>query len=152
VTNDTLQAVKGMVKWEICDNNSNVLQKGEEDVEIAPLSVKRLEKMYFADLDTETQHLHYALEIDGETYSDGSVLFTMPKRYQFQNPNLRYEIKGDEIVVQSDCYAKSVQIEGVDGDVLLEDNFFDMEKGERRIRILSGSASNLKLRSVFDIK
>ena len=52
----------------------------------------------------------------------------------------------------SDGYAKSVQIEGIDGDLLLEDNFFDMEKGERRIKILSGKATKVQLRSVYDIR
>jgi beta-mannosidase len=65
---------------------------------------------------------------------------------------LRCEIQDKEIIVHSDGYAKSVQIEGVDGDILLEDNFFDMEKGERRIKILSGNATQLLLRSVYDIR
>jgi beta-mannosidase len=34
----------------------------------------------------------------------------------------------------------------------LEDNFFDMEQGEKRIRILSGKATKLSLRSVYDIR
>jgi beta-mannosidase len=92
------------------------------------------------------------LETDGEIVSEGSVLFTAPKYYAFNNPNLRCEIQDKEIIVHSDGYAKSVQIEGVDGDILLEDNFFDMEQGERRIKILSGNATQLLLRSVYDIR
>ena len=63
-----------------------------------------------------------------------------------------YGEQGDVLIIHSDCYAKSVQIEGVDGDLLLEDNFFDIEKGEKRVRILSGKASKISLRSVFDIR
>ena len=79
-------------------------------------------------------------------------MFTQPKYYKFQNPNLRCAIDGDVLVICSDCYAKAVQIEGADGDLLLEGNFFDMEKGEKCVRILSGNATKVHLRSVYDIR
>ena len=66
--------------------------------------------------------------------------------------NLRYTLQDGELIIHSDAYAKAVQIEGIDGDLLLEDNYFDMEKGEKRVRILSGNASKIRLRSVFDIR
>jgi beta-mannosidase len=152
VTNDTLHTVNGKVKWEICDEKSNVLQSGEEEISVAPLSVKRLEKMLFEELDVKTQHLHYALWVDGKLYSEGSALFVAPKYHHFENPALRYQIQGDEVVIYSEAYAKHVQIEGVDGDLIFDDNFFDMEKGEKHVRILSGKAEKLILRSVYDIR
>ena len=36
-------------------------------------------------------------------------------------------------------------------DLVLEDNYFDMNGGEKRIRILRGTPEGLKLRSVYDI-
>ena len=152
VTNDTLNAYTGRVKWEIRDKNSEILRQGEEEIFIEALSVKYLAKIEFVGLNPETEHLHFVLETDGKTVSEGSVLFTAPKYYAFEDPNLRYALQGDEIIVYSDAYAKSVQIEGVDGDLVLEDNFFDMEKGEKRIKILSGKATKLRLRSVYDIR
>lgn len=152
VTNDTLNAYMGRVKWEIRNENSEILRSGEEEIEVAPLSAKYLDKILFDKLNPETEHLHFTLLSNGEAVSDGSVLFTAPKYYAFQNPCLRYELQGDEIVVYSDSYAKSVQIDGIDGDLVLEDNFFDMEKGEKRIKILSGKATKLLLRSVYDIR
>ena len=152
VTNDTLNAYTGRVKWEIRNQKSEVLRAGEEEISVEPLTAKYLDKIFFEGLNPETEHLHFTLETDGEIVSEGSVLFTAPKYYAFNNPNLRYEIQDKEIIVHSDGYAKSVQIEGVDGDILLEDNFFDMEKGERRIKILSGNATQLLLRSVYDIR
>jgi beta-mannosidase len=92
------------------------------------------------------------LEQDGKMVNEGSVLFAVPKHYHFSNPHLRAEIQGDEVVITSDAYAKAVQIEGVDGDMILEDNFFDMEKGEKRVRILSGKAKSVSLKSVYDIR
>jgi beta-mannosidase len=38
------------------------------------------------------------------------------------------------------------------GDIKLSDNFFDMNKGEVKIKVLSGEPKGLKVRSVFDVK
>jgi beta-mannosidase len=152
VTNDTRYALNGKIRWELRDMDSNILQAGEEDVSVSPLSVKRLEKMDFSSINPQEAHLSFALTVDGKVLSEGSVLFTQAKYYNFQNPNLRYEIQGNEILVYSDAYAKTVWIEGVDGDLLLEDNGFDMEKGCKKVRILSGAASKLTIKSVYDIR
>ena len=36
-------------------------------------------------------------------------------------------------------------------DMVLEDNYFDMNAGEKRVRIISGEPVGLKVRSVYDI-
>ena len=50
-----------------------------------------------------------------------------------------------------DAFAKSVEIRSEDPDLLLDDNYFDMNPGERRVRILRGSAENPSVRSVYDM-
>ena len=152
VTNDTRYALNGEIRWELRDNKSEILQTGKVNVSVPALSAVRVEKIDFSNIDPQTVHLSFSLTVDGNLVSAGSVLFTQPKYYAFENPSLRYEMQGDEITVYADAYAKAVQIEGVDGDLILEDNFFDMEKGERRVRILSGNATKLTLKSVYDIR
>ena len=152
VTNDTMYAMNGKIHWELRDADSHILQSGTQDICVDALSAKWVDKITFEGLDPETQHLHFSLEMNGAIVSENTVLFTVPKYHRFQNPNLRCDVEGDVLIIHSDAYAKAVQIEGVDGDVLLEDNFFDMEKGEKRIRILSGKATKLSLRSVYDIR
>lgn len=152
VNNDTRSPISGKVKWEIRDRYSNILSSGEQEIAVAPMSVTSLPKLEFNTLDPKSEHMHFAFEANGAIISEGSVLFSAPKHHEFADPALSYKVDNDVITVYSNAYASSVQIESENGDLILEDNFFDMEKGERRIRILSGSASNLKLRSVFDIK
>ena len=152
VTNDTMYEVNGQIRWELRNAESDILRSGEESVSVAPLSVTRLERKYLAGFDPQATHMSFSLTVDGKVVSQGSVLFTQAKYYDFQNPNLRAEISDGEITVYSDAYAKSVWIEGVDGDLILEDNGFDMEKGCRKVRILSGSATKLSLKSVYDIR
>ena len=60
-------------------------------------------------------------------------------------------MEGDEIVVAAKAYAKSVEIQNENQDLLLSDNYFDMNAGETRVKVLSGSTEGLRLRSVYDI-
>ena len=152
VTNDTRYALNGEIRWELRDSKSELLQSGKETVFVPALTAVRLAKMDFSNIDPQTAHLTFSLIVDGDIVSAGSVLFTQSKYYAFENPNLRYEMQGDTVTIYASAYAKAVQIEGVDGDLILEDNFFDMEKGERCVRILSGSATKLALKSVYDIR
>jgi len=40
------------------------------------------------------------------------------------------------VTVQADAFAKSVAVESPDGDLLLDDNYFDMEKGTAVLTIV----------------
>ena len=54
-------------------------------------------------------------------------------------------------MVTADAYAKSVEILNENEDLVLEDNYFDMNAGSRRVKILRGEAVGLKVRSVYNI-
>ncbi len=56
------------------------------------------------------------------------------------------------MIITAAAYAKSVEIQGADGDVKLSDNFFDLDPGERRVEILEGDATDFILRSVYQIR
>ena len=88
----------------------------------------------------------------GVRVSGGSALFCLPKHFRFRDPKLAARVEGGEIVVSAQAYARSVEIDSGDSDFLLEDNYFDMDAGERRVRILRGEPLNLALRSVYDIR
>ncbi|MBR6221739.1 MAG: hypothetical protein IKQ80_14330, partial [Clostridia bacterium] len=60
-------------------------------------------------------------------------------------------LEGDEIVVTAKAYARSVEIR-CGADVLLEDNFFDMNAGTRRVKVLRGKPGEIRVRSVYDIR
>ena len=56
-----------------------------------------------------------------------------------------------DVVKQLVEYARSVEIQ-CGADVLLEDNFFDMDGGTRAVKILRGSPDSVSVRSVYDIR
>lgn len=87
---------------------------------------------------------------DGEVVMT-NLLFPYHKYFHYQDPKLRTRVEGDEIMVSAEAYAKSVEILNENEDMVLEDNYFDMNAGEKRIRIISGEPVGLKVRSVYDI-
>ncbi len=60
--------------------------------------------------------------------------------------------EGNSLLISARTYAKNVEIEGIDGDVRLSDNFFDMNPGTKRVEIMEGDASEFALRSVYQIR
>lgn len=152
ITNDTMQEFTGTVYWELRNTLGKILQQGTESVTVGAFSVLTLPEMDFCKTDVNHNYLSYRLVSNEEVVSEGSVLFTAPKYFQFENPLLRYEIKGDEITIYSDCYAKSVEIDSPDSDFILSDNYFDMNPGQKTVKILEGSPKTIVLRSVYDIR
>ena len=60
-------------------------------------------------------------------------------------------VSGDEIIVTAEKYARSVEIQA-GADVLLSDNYFDMDGGIRTVKILRGTVDSVRVRSVYDIR
>jgi len=140
------------VKWKLCTNAGEVLQSGEQELSVKALSYASLDEMDFQKTDTRKNYLSFAFLVDGKEVSFGTVLFTKPKHYQFVDPKLSLEVQGDEIIVHSSAFAKYVYICNKNDDLILSDNFFDMEKGTKTLRILSGDVSDLTVVSVYDIR
>ena len=152
VCNETANIVKGKVKWELKDGEDKVIKKGVFDAEIKPYSTLSFEEIDFNKTDVNENHLYYAFEVDKKVVSSGSVIFASPKYFNFKDPNLKVKVVGDTIEVESAAYAKYVQIYSDTDDFVVSDNFFDMEKGVKQVKIISGNAKNVKVRSVYDIK
>ena len=111
-----------------------------------------LEEQDFHDEDTYGCYYSYELEdLNGAHVGGGSVLFCAPKHFRFVDPQLALRVEGNEIVVSAQAYARSVEIQ-CGADTVLEDNFFDMNAGERRVKVVRGTPENLRVRSVFDIR
>lgn len=152
VANETMTQVTGTVRWSLRKANGEVLLEGAQEVSVEPLSGLWLEKMDFSDYDELEVYISYFFEKDGEVISENTALFTAPKHFRFHNPKLAWRREGNALFVKADAFAKSVEIQGTDGDVKLSDNFFDMNPGERRVEIVEGGASAFSLKSVYQIR
>lgn len=152
VANETMKTVKGIVQWQLRTPKGDVLLAGREHVKVNPLSGTWLEKCDFTAFDELEIYFSYALEIGGKIVSENTCLFTAPKHFRFEDPKLTCRREGNTLIVSAHAYAKNVEIEGVDGDVRLSDNFFDMNPGEKRVDIVEGGAEDFLVRSVYDIR
>ena len=152
VNNETANLVEGVVRWALKSVDGKVILKGENKVKVEPYSSYHLDEMDFNKTDVDNNYLTYELDVGGEVISSGSSLFTTPKYFNFKNPDLKVKVVGDEIEVHSNCFAKYVEVYSETEDFVLEDNFFDMDAGVKKVKIMRGKAENLKVRSVYDIK
>lgn len=152
VANETMEEVSGTVKWSLRKADGETILEGAREVSVDPLSGLWLDKMDFSDYDELEVYISYSFEQDGEIVSEGSSLFTAPKHFRFQDPKLSWRREGSSLLITAKAYAKSVEIAGVDGDVKLSDNFFDMNPGEKRVEILEGDAADFTLKSVYQIR
>ena len=152
VENETMLSHTVEVTWQLRRADASVIRQGRETVTVEPLSSKWLEYEDFADADTFGDYIAYQMTENGAPAASGTALFCAPKHFRFADPQLALRVEGDEIVVTAAAYARSVQILNADDTLKLSDNFFDMNAGETRVRILSGQLSGLRVRSVYDIR
>ena len=151
VSNETFETVEDRVTWEVRTPEGWIEREGCFEVHTEPFSARWLPEIELAEIDPMRHHLFFRMEKSG---SFGSVLFTAPKHYAFADPHLKAEAdpSGEEVTVTADAYARSVEILSGDGSLILEDNYFDMEPGSRRLRVLGGRTEGLTVRSVYDIR
>ena len=86
-----------------------------------------------------------------EVVSEGTVIFSFPKYFRYVDPQLSVSVDGSRIKVKASSYAKSVEILNENEDLILSDNYFDLNADEKIVEVISGDISNLRVRSVYDI-
>lgn len=152
LSNETREEQKTLVKWSLRNAKSEILEGGEQEIVVPAFSAVWLDKKEFPDADLHGTYVSYELWQKGEMISEGTVIFSLPKFFAFQNPGLTYKVEGDMIIVTAENYARSVEIRNEQEDMILSDNYFDMNAGEKRVKIISGSPEGIRLRSVWDIR
>lgn len=152
VSNETMERFEGKVFWSLRRPDASVIEEGAVDVSAPALTAVWLPEQDFTEYGPYDCYYSYRLTGgDGGLVGEGSVLFCAPKHFRFADPGLAARIEGEEIVVAASAYARSVELQ-CGADVLLEDNYFDMNGGERRVKILRGEAKSVTASSVYDIR
>ena len=146
VVNETREDKRVTVRWSLRDSRSALLgEEREQELTVPALSAVWLDKVLLPQARLREDHVVYTLLENGEVISEGSVLFGVPQIYEYADAQLAARVEGDELVVTAAAYAGSVEIQNEAEDLLLSDNYFDMEAGEKRVKILSGSPEGLRL-------
>ncbi len=151
VCNETRQSVTGTVRWTLRTADAAVLREGSETVTTPALTALWLNKVDFDELDASTHYAAWNFTVDDKVIGEGTVLFCAPKHFRFVDPCLTAQTDGNTITLRASAYARQVWIESEDPDLLLSDNAFDMNAGEKTVTILRGSVEKLRIRSVYDL-
>lgn len=152
VANETKDDVCGIVKWQVRNADAKIEYEQKVFARIPALSSWWMERIRLPEVDIYNQYVSFSFEINGEKVSEGTVLFSYPKYFRFLNPHLTCAVDGNEIVVRADSYARCVEIRNSQENLILSDNYFDMNAGEKRIQILEGTPDDIILRSTYDIR
>lgn len=151
VCNETLRDVTGEVVWALRTPDGAIVRQNQQTLTIPAMSAKWLDKVDCADASLTGHYVSFAFVVDDVALSEGTCIFCAPKHFEFVNPRLTLETRGDTLVVTSHAYAKQVWLESEDADLLLDDNAFDMNPGTKVVRVLRGSAEKVRVRSVWDL-
>ena len=151
-SNETRQDKEILLKWQIRDQKAKVLRSEEAYIEVPALSSRWLDKVLLPEIDVFTEYVSYQAYDGGKEIAEGTVIFSYPKYFRYQDPELSVELQYPWLIVRAKAYAKSVEIQNEDQDMVLSDNYFDMNGGEKRVQILRGKPEGLKIRSVYDIR
>lgn len=151
VANETQEERKVLVRWNLRNASGESLREEQKEVRVPALSAVWLEKEELPEADVFTQYVSYEAWIGGELVSEGTVIFSYPKYFRYEDPGLSLKTDGKYITVTASAYAKSVEIQNESEDLVLSDNYFDLNGGSRTVEILRGEAKGLRARSVYDL-
>lgn len=153
VANETMQEQCVQVSWAVRNAKAEILRDGGvQEVRVPALSSVWLEKVMLPEIDIFSEYVSYEMTQEGTVISEGTVMFSYPKYFRYEDPKLTCRVEGDEIVVSADAYAKNVEIQNENEDFILSDNYFDLNGNEKRVKVISGEMKGIRLRSVYDIR
>lgn len=152
VTNETLKDREILVKWYVRNAAAEILREEHAKIQVPALESVWLPKEELPEIDVFTQYVSFEAWENGKCISEGTVIFSYPKYFRYENPELSCKVEGNQITVSSPVYAKSVGILNEQENLVLSDNYFDLNGDSRTVEILRGNPEGLKLRSVWDIR
>ncbi len=151
VSNETREEKSLAVVWSIRKNDGSIIKEEKETLKVSGLSAVWLEQKELPNMNIREEYISYALYEGEKQISSSSVILSVPKQFRYLDPELTCRVEGNEIIVSAKSYAKSIEILNENEDMILSDNYFDMDAGEKRIRVISGKPEGLKIRSVYNI-
>lgn len=152
VANETGITQNLLIRWCVRDNRAQIIRQETMPLRVMAYSTMWLDEIELPELNISKEYVSYELIQQEEVISSGTVLFTAPKHFDFIRPSLEYQVEGDTIVVSAKGFAKNVEILNEKEDLLLSDNYFDMNGGITKVKILKGNPDNIHLKSVYDIR
>jgi beta-mannosidase len=181
LSNDLKERKSVVFEWKIFNSDSNKISEGIFEVDILPLSSKMVGSLNVNKIDIVEENIQdhiifYQLKTHDKIIIDqGMRLFDAPKRFDLQDPIIKWEIlkiNDDdstdlevEVKVSNEFIALFVFLDSEEYDFVASDNFFSMEPNQVRLIKLNqlkkrdGSSLSIQeikkeafnIRSLFDL-
>ena len=151
VTNETMKEEDLLVTWQLRNADGSIVRREECPVHVPALTSVWLDRTELPEAELYSQYVSYQAYKDDVCVSEGTVIFSYPKYFRYEDPCLKAEVHGNLLTISASAYAARVEIQNENEDLVLSDNYFDMNAGTKTVEILGGSTEHLRLRSVYDI-
>jgi beta-mannosidase len=171
VNNDTLKNIEGTIEWKLKDNGQGIIYGDKQDATVASLKAKNCIKLDLKDMINKDNirdvYLEFFFNVKGQCASSGTLLFVKPKHFNFLNPKIEAAVNeiGDQFIItlESQAFAKSVELDLRKADCKFSDNYFDLSAGYVKKVVIDKSSlsdelnldevrNQLKVRSLYDIE
>jgi beta-mannosidase len=160
LTNDELKTCKGELSIFLKSFSGRTAWKKRLQVTVganASAQLCSIDQDVWSRLDTTSHYLYVHIETDDGTTAENRFYFAEPKHLSLPKAKVKAKIaqskEGDlSVIVESSTFAKNVRLEAAGGNAVFDDNYFDLEAGERRtIRVLS-PGSVAAVRKGFNVR
>ncbi|MBQ9085075.1 MAG: glycoside hydrolase family 2 protein [Clostridia bacterium] len=165
VSNEQRIVYEGRFSYSILDNENRCVFTDSFDISVPEMSSLNLPTVELADKVKGHEREYYiAYSVVGNNGSSfGTVLFVPPKTYSFKKPTIKASIEGNfcdyTIILESDVFARSVEIDFETVDAVFEDNYFDITSSSpyrihfttREVTTPETLRRELRIKTVYDI-
>ena len=160
ISNETMSDKELTLEWELRNAAGEIITpeireiktRDAKVVKVPALSAVWLDKVSLPGIDIYSNYVSFRVRDKNKILSTGTAFFVSAKYFHFEDPELKITtVSEKELMVEAKAFAKNVEIRNRDDDLVLEDNFFDMNPGQRIIEVKRGQPDGLTVRSVYDI-
>src|SRR5699024_1837438 len=88
VTNETLKDRQILVKWTLRNTKGESLKGEEKEITVPAHTRVWLDKVECPEVDVFSEYVSYEAWEDGEKISEGTVIFSYPKYFRYEDPKL----------------------------------------------------------------
>ncbi len=163
VQNETLFDQNITVRWAVCKNDNTVIYSGEIKERAEKLSSFDLPAIKVPNMDVYSTYFYADLYDEaGSFIMRQTQLFTKPKHFDWIKPEIRLEAKdvegGVEFCLSANVFAKAVELDFANRDVILSDNYMDLVDGNAYVITAKTEYSaeellaDARIQSVYDIR
>ncbi len=149
IVNDSVLPLSGEMYYAITDTSGKVISEKRESMTLYPDQPIQYIRRYRPE-NPQEEFLYGYFKTSGRIY-EGFALFDVPGLLRCPDPDIKYSIKGDEIILKTSKPAFFLQITGKNRYLQLDNNYFNMLPGREYV-VKSDSAlkDSITVKSLYD--